>query len=124
MKSHAKLVLYGFLIWLVPFVISMAVFAFIPPETALFDTIMSVSLALAATFLSFRYFKQIDGIDMLQGLRTGTIWMVLAVLFDVPFFFFTEQMKMAPGDYFADIGLAYLMIPIIAAGIGRALDRR
>jgi len=124
MSHPLKLVLYGFGIWAVPFTVAMGIFAFIPPQTPLFNTIMLLVLTLTACYLSYRFLAQQTGADFGTGLTTGFIWAVIAVVFDVPFFFFVEQMKMTPADYFADIGLSYLVVPLIAASIGAALARK
>ena len=51
--------------------------------------------------------------------------MVIALALDVPLVIFGPvQMRMTPDAYSADIGFTYVMIPIIAAGIGHALDWR
>ncbi len=123
MKSAFRIAKFGIAIWLVPFAIGMAIFPLVPPDSALFETIMAVSMAASATAFSIMYFKGIDGIRMVSGLKVGSIWWALAVALDAPWFSMIDQMKMPFAVYAQDIGLAYAMIPIIAAGICSALDR-
>jgi hypothetical protein len=49
---------------------------------------------------------------------------VVCVVIDLPFFIYGVLMRMSWPDYIADIGLTYVMIPIIAAGIGYAESRK
>jgi hypothetical protein len=124
MGNFLRLVLFGVAVWAVPFGIGIALFPFIDPSTALFDTLMSLALALSATAFAYLQLRTSAAPTLDQGLFVGTIWMVMALALDAPFFIFgPEQMRMAPADYMADIGFAYAMIPIIAAGIGHALRR-
>lgn len=60
-----------------------------------------------------------------RGLLAGTVWLLISLALDVPFFIFgPEQMRMSPDAYMADIGFTYVMIPIIVGTIGLALARR
>jgi hypothetical protein len=57
---------------------------------------------------------------LLLGVAVWAVPFALGMaLFPVP-----DGMRMAPDAYMADIGLTYVMIPIIAAGIGYALARK
>jgi hypothetical protein len=122
MKSALRIAKFGIAIWLVPFAIGMAIFTLVPPETALFETIMAVSMAASATAFSIMYFRIADGTGITFGLKVGSLWWALAVALDAPWFLMIEQMKMPVVEYALDIGLTYAMIPIIAAGICSALD--
>ena len=123
MKSAFRIVKFGVAVWFVPFAIGMVIFPVVPPETALFETIMAVSMAASATAFSIMYFRKADGIRMVSGLIIGTIWWALAVALDTPWFLMMDQMKMPFAVYAADIGLTYAMIPIIAGGICSAFGR-
>lgn len=123
MKKYLKIFGFGFLIWLIPFGLGMALFPIAPPETAIFDTIMSISLTFAATIFSYLYFKgessQQNGAEGLAII--GAVWFVLAILLDAPMFLISDGTGMSAHEYFADIGLTYLIIPIVAIGVGRAI---
>lgn len=124
MRKMVRVFLLGIAIWALPFFLGMAIFPIIPPETALFDTTMSVVAALSATLLSVVHFSRCRGPDLDEGLLTGTVWMLMALGLDVPFFIVgPTMMRMQPADYLADIGFNYVMIPIIAGGIAHAFKR-
>jgi NO-binding membrane sensor protein with MHYT domain len=120
-----RLIMFGVAVWAVPFVAGMAVFPIIPPETALFDTLMSVAMAFSASMFGYLHLSRGASPSLDKGLFAGTIWMLMSLTLDVPFFTFgPEQMRMAPSAYMADIGFTYIMIPIIVGTIGLALARR
>lgn len=124
MRKFVRILLLGIAVWALPFVLGMAIFPVVPPETALFDTLMSVAMAFSATLFGTIHLSRCAQPNLDEGLLAGAIWMAMSIGLDLPFFFFgPEQMRMAPADYFADIGLTYAMIPIIAGGIGHALRK-
>jgi hypothetical protein len=124
MRKVVRILLLGIAIWGVPFALGMVIFPLVDPASALFETIMAVSMALAATVFSYLHLSRCAHPSLDEGLFAGSIWTLMAIAFDAPLFLFgPEMMRMAPGDYMADIGLTYFMIPIIAAGIGHALGR-
>jgi hypothetical protein len=120
--SVVRYLLFGVGIWAIPFVIGMAIFPLADPATALFDTIMSIAMSGAAGWLSWLYLKGRDGNGFAAGATAGLGWAAIAVALDAPLFLFGPFL-MPPADYFADIGLAYLMIPLIAGFVGLALRR-
>lgn len=117
-------VLNGILIWLVPFAIGSALISVIDVESALFDTLMAIILTAATCYLSYRYNRRKGAVAMGSALQTGIIWMIIAWLLDAPFFLIMDFAKMPLGEYIADIGLAYLMIPIINLTVATAMQGR
>ncbi|NVJ98922.1 MAG: hypothetical protein HWE25_12270 [Alphaproteobacteria bacterium] len=115
-----RTLLLGALVWFVPFGLGMVIFAFIPPGTPLFDTMMSLALVFASVWAAHLYFSRSNDADIVAGMKVGFLWAVIAVALDGPWFFLVEQMKMPLADYMVDIGLAYLIVPIICAGMGAA----
>jgi len=125
MRKAIRILLLGIAVWALPFAIGMALFPVLDPSTALFDTLMSISMALSATVFSYVHLSRSPTPSLDEGLFAGTIWMVMAIGLDTPLFIFgPAEMRMAPDAYMADIGFTYAMIPIIAAGIGSALARK
>jgi len=122
--SVLRLILFGVAVWALPFVMSVAIFPIVPPATALFDTLMAVALAVAASLFGYLHLSRGPSPSLDHGLFIGTIWMLMSLALDVPFFILgPEQMRMSPDAYMADIGFTYLMIPIIVGTIGAALRR-
>lgn len=124
MRKLVRIFLLGLAVWMVPFALGMAIFQAVDVYSALFDSIMSVALAFAATAFGYLHLTRCAAPTLDEGLLAGTIWMMMSIALDVPVFFLgIEEMRMDPIDYMDDIALGYLMIPIIAAGIGQAMRR-
>lgn len=125
MRRLVRIVLLGIAIWAVPFALAMAIFPVVSPASELFEAIMAVTLAFATTLFGLIHLSRCAAPSLDEGLLAGSIWMAISVALDLPFFIFgPEQMRMAPADYIADVALTYLMIPIIAGGLGQAFSRR
>jgi hypothetical protein len=98
MGKAITIILLGLLIWAVPFGLGMVIFPVVPPSSALFDTIMVVTLAGVTGLASTIYFRRLESSSLDDGLLAGSIWM-------------------NPVDYMADVGLSYIMIPLIAGAV-------
>src|SRR5262245_44521978 len=124
MGDWPRLLLLGMAAWATPFALGFALFPVVDPASTLFDTLMSVAMAFSASLFGYLHLRRTAKPTLDQGLLVGTIWMVMAIALDLPFFVFgPEEMRMPVADYMADIGFTYAMIPFITAGLGRALAR-
>ena len=116
MQSLKRAFAYGFLVWLMTLLVSMALFPLKRSWPVLFDSIMPVALALCAVIFANRYFQRCAASSLREGVWLGAIWVVMNWLLDWPLFS-NGPMKMSMVNYIADIGLTYLMLPIITVGI-------
>lgn len=121
--SLKRAFLFGFLVWLVPFVISILIFPLKSNLPQLFESIMPVVLTLSLVFFLILYFKTVKGRYLKEGIVLGILWFVIAILLDL-FMFMWGPMKMTFVDYMKDIGLTYLIIPTVAIGYGFLNERR
>ena len=117
MQSLKRALAYGFLVWLLTLLASMAIFPLKRSWPVLFDSIMPIALALFAVMFANRYFQHCAASPLREGFALGAIWLVMNWLLDWPLFSF-GPMRMSMVNYMADIGLTYLMLPIITVGIG------
>ena len=105
----------GFLVWVIPFAVSIARSSVRSNDRTFFETIMPVVLTITAVvFLGIR--KTIP-CSLLSGLIVGVVWLAISIGVDLLMFMW-GPMKMNFIDYMKDIGLAYLIYPAIAAGVG------
>ena len=116
MQSMKRAFAYGFLVWLLTLLVSMALFPLKRSWPVLFDSIMPVALALCAVIFANRYFQRCAASSVREGVLLGAIWLVMNWLLDWPLFS-NGPMSMSMVNYIADIGLTYLMLPIITVGI-------
>jgi len=122
-KIH-MLVFFGFLTWLLPF---FASFFFYDPATArmtidndFFKSIMVVFSCLVGTVLLVKYFDCIKKNYVKEGMVVGVVWAVMNWALD--FVVLVPMMKVDTTAYFMSIGIRYLVVPIIAVGMGMAIE--
>jgi hypothetical protein len=123
MHSIKKAIIFGILVWAVPFAISFLIFPIRQSNRMLFESIMPVIVAGSVVIFALLYFSKAEAVSVWEGLRLGLIWFVFSFLIDLVMFS-SGPMKMPFGDYLADIGVVYLMIPIITIGFAGSLCGR
>ena len=126
MNKYLKIVLFGFILWLVPFIVGFlfvdAKGNFLIPET-FFKSIMIVVGSLVGVILAVRYFKDINSDFVIEGILLGSVWLVINLAIDI-FLVTLGFFPMTITRYFTDIGLRYLSMPIFTTGLGYALKQR
>jgi hypothetical protein len=119
MASLGRAVLFGFLVWLIPFVIAFAISPLKESWWSLFESIMPVTLSIVVIVLAVACFRQVSSSFIRAGMLLGCLWFLMSVVIDLPLML-NPPMSMTFVEYAADIGLTYLMIPIITSGIAAA----
>jgi hypothetical protein len=123
MKSMKRALLYGFLLWLIPFIVGFLAFPLRETERPLFETIMAVTVTLAVVILSVLYFGKMDSGYFNEGIRIGILWFVISIVIDLLMFMW-GPMKMSFRDYMFDIGFTYLIYPTVTVGFGCLLQQK
>ena len=103
--------MYGFFLWLTVFAASIAIFPIKKVDPIFFETLISIILAAATVLFGFIYFYKRKN-TLRACLSVGVSWMIVNIAIDLPMFSY-GPMKRSFSDYMTDIGLTYLMIPII-----------
>jgi len=124
MSQVKRAVLYGVLVWLIVFIVGFLAFPVRGSDRPLFESIMPVALSICVVFFSVSYFKRVDSAFVREGLLTGILWLGIGIVIDIPLFLFGGPMKTSISGYVSDIGITYLIIPIITVAQGCALKRR
>ena len=117
MKHFFKAFLYGLAVWAIPFAAAMIVFPLRENERPLFESIMPVAVALAVVIFAVIYLKQIEMNFLSEGIWLGILWLIMSIAIDMLLFSW-GPMKMSFSDYMKDIGITYLMMPVITLGMG------
>ncbi len=119
MNRTLKMVLFGFLTWLIPFLFA---FLFYSKEGTLlidiflFKSIMLIVGSVVGAFLLVSYFKKLKKNQLKEGIIIGIVWFAMDILLDL--IILVPMSKMGIGAYFAQIGIRYLTIPIMSIAIG------
>jgi hypothetical protein len=116
MSSWRRALLLGLVVWLIPFAVSFVIVPLNGSWRSLFESIMPVVLSAVVVACALRYFRRVGAASLREGLYLGLLWLGISVLIDLPLML-SPPINMAPLEYAADIGVTYLMIPIITAGI-------
>ncbi|VVB72449.1 Uncharacterised protein [uncultured archaeon] len=122
MHKSVKIGLYGFLIWLIPFAVSVLIFPLRATQRPLFESIMPVVLVIWTVFFSIVYLLGIKSGFQKESILLGIIWLLIGIFFDL-LIFIAGPLKMALWDYMTDIGVMYLIIPTITSGFGYLMER-
>ncbi len=123
MKSFGKAFLFAFLSWLIAFLSAFAIYSLKETNPPFFETIMPIVLSICAVVFSLLYFKKVESEFLKEGIYLGLIFFLLNNGIDLLMFSW-GPMKMTFAAYMTDIGLTYLIYPIVTIGYGYALQRR
>jgi hypothetical protein len=122
MRNFKIAVWYGFLVWVIPFVMAFLIYFLHDSQRPLFESIMTVILAVVPVYLALRYFRKAGQATSAEGWKLGLLWLAMSLILD-SLFFLQGPMKMPLLDYVKDIGLSYLVIPAITVGMALANRR-
>jgi hypothetical protein len=115
-SSLFRRVVFGFLLWLIVFAAAMAMYPWRVGNRPLFESAIAVVLAAATVLLTTVYFRRTPNVRTRHGLVVGLVWAVMNIAIDLVAFS-AGPMRMTPAEYFADIGVAYIMIPVLTSAM-------
>ena len=119
---NRRILLLGLLSWAAPFFLS---FLFFGPDgltipRMLFKSIMVVTGGGIGVGLLILAFRRVEA-SIQTGLTIGVCWLVLNLALDM--LVLVPMSGMPWSEYFIDIGMRYLLLPIIAVGMGAVAQR-
>jgi hypothetical protein len=118
MKRYLRLVLFGALIWMFALAVAMVLTPIRASQRPLFESIMAVVVAAGTAFFGDWYLRDVKGGFVREALLAGVIWLAVNIALDLPLFLLQGPMQMSLAEYLTDIGLTYLIIPIVMLAIG------
>lgn len=123
MKSKKIALIYGFLVWTIPFVVAFLIFPLRNSDRPFFESIMPVTVTIVTVIFSVLYFKKVEANFLKEGIFLGIVFLAVSIVIDL-LMFSKGPMAMPFVDYLKDIGFAYLLIPVITTGMGYLLDKK
>lgn len=81
-----KIVFYGFLVWLVPFIVSFFIYPLKTAGNPLFESIMPLVITLMVVTLSYQYLKTLKTDLIREGIIIGIVWFVINIAIDMVLF--------------------------------------
>jgi hypothetical protein len=124
MNKYLKIILFGVLIWLVPFIVSFFIYPLKTAENPLFESIMPIVITLIVILFTYFYLKTIETGFIKEGVIIGVIWLVISIVIDLTLFLPPSPMQMSFNNYMMDIGVTYIMIPVITIGMGYMAENK
>lgn len=124
MYSLKKSILFGFLVWLIPFAVAFLIFPIRESNRPLFESIMPVVLTFVVVLFSSLYFKNVEKNVRSEGIKLGIIFLLISLLLDLILFMPKSPMQMGFVSYLSDIGFTYLIIPIITVSFSNVFERK
>lgn len=121
MKSFLRLILFGVLVWMFALAVAMLITPLRTTQRPLFESIMAVVVAAGTAFFGDWYLRDVKSGFMRASALAGVIWMVVNITLDLPLFLLGGPMQMSLAGYMMDIGLTYMIIPIVMVAIGYSL---
>ena len=124
MNKTVKLLLLGLMTWIVPFIAAFFFFnesGEIAIDMYLFKTIMILIGGITGALAIIIYFKKIKSGFLTQGIIIGIVWFTINFILDLLVLLPISGMSFS--DYLIQIGLRYLMIPIMSIMAGILLER-
>lgn len=115
-RKFFRLVLFGFLSWLLIFGASVCLFPLKSDSEHLFEILMGFVLTTCTVSLTTLYLRRIHAGFLWEGCLLGLAFVACNLLFDLPMFS-AGPMQMPLLQYLKEIGLAYLSMPIISIGL-------
>ena len=123
MNRYLKIGLFGFLLWLIPFAVSVLIFPLRMSQRPLFESIMPVVIAIWTVFFSILYLSKKKSDLLKESIFIGIAWLLISIVLDL-MIFIEGPLKMPIWDYVTDIAVTYLMIPVITSGFGYLMEHR
>lgn len=112
MKSVKKALLYGFLLWFLPFITSFIVYPIQDDYPVVFKAIMGVVLLVYTIVFAFLYFKDHGGIKLFEGILVSTLWLLISIVLDM-IIFVLGPLGYGFWQYLFEIGISYFTIPAV-----------
>lgn len=116
MRSWRRAVVLGVLVWLVPFAVAVSIMAIKDTWRSLFESLMAVTVAACVVAAALVYLRGAQQYSAREGLALGCLWLAISVGIDLPLML-SPPINYSLSEYVADIGVTYLMMPIITTGM-------
>ena len=108
-KSYRRIpaLIYGFLVWVLPFLIRFFIFPLQISFPILFDSTSPIIITLFTAVFSILYFKNVHSSYLREGFLIGAIWLVINIVIDF-LMFMTGPLIITTSYYVMEKGIIYL----------------
>jgi hypothetical protein len=124
MNKYFKIVIFGFVVWLVPFLVSFFIYPLKTAGNPLFESVMPLVITIITVSLACLYLIKLETDLIREGVIIGFSWFLINLAIDLVLFLPPSPMQMNLMNYMEDIGITYLMIPVITVGLAYMADNK
>ena len=115
MNINLKIVGYGFLVWLIPSLITFSL-EFFSSAFNVFEIISATTIAITVIVLSNLYFKDINTNFIKEGVLIGVIWLIISIVLDL-LLILVKITGLSLVSYVIYVAPLYVIIPAITIGL-------
>lgn len=121
MNKNLKIILFGFLVWLIPSLITVTL-AFFSDALNIFEIVSAVVIAVTVIMFSFLYFSDINANFIKEGVLIGAVWLIISVVLDL-LLIAAGISQLSFTSYIMYAAPLYVIIPAITIGLGLYMNQ-
>lgn len=115
-------ILYGVILWALVYIASLPMLPLIKTDVYFFKTLIGFVFTVFVVLFTVLFFARVKNNYLNEGISVGILWLLINLLIDIPIFVYRDGMSFE--EYFRDIGLTYVAIPVITIAAGFLLERK
>lgn len=121
MNKNLKIAGYGFLVWLIPSLITFTL-AFFSGSMNFFEIISAVAIAVTVITFSYLYLRDINANFIKEGVLIGVAWMIINIALDL-LLIAVGISQLSLTGYAMYVAPLYILIPAITIGLGLYMNQ-
>jgi hypothetical protein len=124
-NKSLRLILLGFIIWLVPFIASFGFYdrtGNLNVSYGFFKCVMIVVSSITGMYVLSYHLNLVRSNYFKEGCIAGITWLIMNLLLDIVILI--PMAGISFKEYLANIGFGYLQIPVICISVGMILQRK
>jgi hypothetical protein len=121
MNKNLKIVNYGFLVWLIPSLVSVTS-TFFSGAMNIFEIISAVAIAVTVIVFSYLYLSSITVNFIKEGVLIGISWLIINIVLDL-ILIAAGISQLSLTSYVMYVAPLYIIIPAITIGLGLYMNR-
>lgn len=106
----------GLLLWGVLFAVASVLYPWSVAAPRVFKSVIVVVMASVTTCVAIAYLRDLEGRILGRALFASMVWPLMCVTLDLVILM-VRPPRLSIREYMADVGLTYLIVPVIVLGL-------